>query len=109
MAHQDYDFSAKKFATIVGLLFAVVTATTLLYGAIMGFDRHGVAVANSTIIKAAICPPTAGQFLCRIHGAVGAPYANSFGYPSCPVCGQPMACQSMASTSSPPLTTVAAG
>ena len=34
--------------------------------------------------------PSAGQYLCPMHGAVGLPTFDSSGFPHCPLCGQCM-------------------
>ena len=104
--NKEYDVTLKNFAVSSGLLLAVVLAITLLYGSIKGFDSQKTAIAGSSnLLGAALSQPAAGQYFCRIHGAVGTPYPNSFGYPSCPVCGQPMACNGIPPSS--PLSTVA--
>ena len=112
MSHQnsEYDFTLKKFAIAIGLLAAVFLVTTVLYGSIKGFgsQKSGITKGANALNAAFTTPPPAGQFFCRIHGAVGAPYPNSFGYPSCPVCGQPMACTGVVAQPVP-LSTVAAG
>ena len=104
MAQNDYDFTLKKFSVFIGLTLVAILATTVLYGSIKGFTSQQ---GKAAVLDAVRGAPAAGQYYCRIHGAVGAPYLNSFGYPSCPICGQPMACNSMGSTA--PLSTVAAG
>ena len=40
--------------------------------------------------QAAPAGPTAGQYVCPLHGGVGLPNVDPNGFPTCPICGQRM-------------------
>jgi hypothetical protein len=45
--------------------------------------------------------PSAGQYLCPVHGAVGLPNFDTNGIPHCPICGQYMGFNCMSVNSAP--------
>ena len=51
--------------------------------------------------QAAPAGPTAGQYVCPLHGGVGLPNVDPNGFPTCPICGQRMQFNYMSANTAP--------
>ena len=100
----------KRSGFFVGSVLANATIVTVLFWLIFGFDvwKQDVQTASQLMAAAAVAPVvpvaqapatahTAGQFVCPLHGAVGLPNYDAVGTPHCPIDGQVMQFNGVAS------------